>query len=246
MTTTALPTAPSLAVRARLVEDARDLARVLLVGAALGVVTLGVVGRLIMFLLARANPFAAGMLTDDGFVIDQFTVSGSFQLAATGAVFGTLSGVLHVALAPLKTGPTWFQRLSFSVGAGVVVASNIIHSDGVDFVVLDRPTAAAVGLFLALPVLHVLALDLAVERVRRSRALTAPGWQVAGGLLAVPMTPLLVPLAVGRAGYLGLRARDPGARWLHSPLWAWAVRLGLTVVFVLAATGIIEDVRALA
>jgi hypothetical protein len=221
--------------------DARDLARVLVLGAVLGAVTLGVIGRLIMFVLARANPSAAGLLTDDGFVIDQFTLSGSFQLAATGAVFGTLSGVLYVALAPLKTGPVWFQRLSFSVGAGVVVSSNIIHSDGVDFVVLDSPALAAVLMFLALPVVHVLALDLLVERVRRPAALAGRGWTVVGGLLAVAMVPLVVPLAAARAAYLALRGR----RWVDSAAWPWMARLVLTVVFVLAGAGIVEDVRAL-
>jgi hypothetical protein len=245
MTTAALTAAPPSPVRARLAADARDLARVLLIGAALGVVTLGVLGRLIMLLLARANPAAAGMLTDDGFVIDQFTLSGSFQLAATGGAFGVLSGVLYVALAPLKTGPTWFRRLSLSVGAGVVVASQIIHTDGVDFVVLDRPAAAAVGLFLMLPVLHVLALDLLVEHVRRRDLLTARRWQVPGTALAVPMAPLVVPLAAARTAYLALLARDPDARWLRSAGWGWVLRLGLAALFLLAANSVIEDVRAL-
>lgn len=227
----------------RLRADAHQLGRTTLLGACLGVVMLGIVGRLAMFALAEANPDAAGLLTDDGFVIDRFTLAGSLQLAATGAVFGALSGVLYTALAPLRIGPQWFRRLSFSVGAGTVVSSQVIHSDGLDFVVLDRPAALAVLAFLLIPVLHVLALDLAVERTRSDGPRL--GWAAAGLVLALPFLPIVAPLAAGRAAWSGAVTRWPDAAWLHSPAWAWLVRAGLTVVFVLAAADILSDLRVL-
>jgi hypothetical protein len=210
---------------------------------------LGVVGRTGMFVLAKLNPPAAGLLSDDGFVIDQFTLSGSLQLAATGGVFGALSGVLYTALAPLKTGPGWFRRLSFSVGAGVVVSSQIIHSDGIDFVVLDRPAQLAVAIFLVIPVVHVLALDVLVDRVRAGGRMTGRGWTAAGLVLAVPFLPVLVPLAAGRAGWLaqarGSARGSARAAWLHHPAWAWILRAGLTVLFALAVVSIVDDVLTL-
>jgi hypothetical protein len=241
----ALPVSDVRPVGERLRADAAALARTVLLGTALGAFMLGVLGRLGMFALARLNPRAAGLLSDDGFVIDQFTVSGSLQLLSTGGFFGALSGVLYTALAPLKTGPTWFQRLSLSVGAGVVVSSQIIHPDGVDFVVLDRPAQLGVAIFLAIPIVHVLVLDVLAERVRDGGALRARGWTAVGSVLCVPFLPLLAPLALGRAGWLALARRTPDAGWLRHPAWAWALRLVLTVVFVLAVASIVSDVQAL-
>jgi hypothetical protein len=230
----------------RLADDARDLARVMVLAVPLGAVTAGVVARLAMLLLARTNPTASGITSDDGFTINQFTLSGSLNLALVGAVFGALSGVLYVALAPLKIGPSWFGRLSLCVGAGVVVGSIIVHPDGVDFVFLDNPVMLAVTLFVLVPTLHVLALDVLVERARARGALVGRPATVLGLLLSLAMAPLVVALGTLRATWLLLCARMPGARWLRSPWWAWAARAGLAVVFVGAVLDIGGDVAELA
>lgn len=255
MTTTApdAPEAPST-LRAhlgahlgpRLADDARDLARVMVLAVPLGAVTVGIVARLAMFLLARTNPTASGITSDDGFTINQFTLSGSLNLALVGAVFGALSGVLYVALAPLKIGPSWFGRLSLCVGAGVVVGSVIVHPDGVDFVFLDNPVMLAVTLFVLIPTLHVLALDVLVEGARARGALVRRPATVLGLVLSLAMAPLVAALGTLRASWLLLCARMPDARWLRSPWWAWAARAGLAVVFGAAVLDIGGDVAELA
>jgi hypothetical protein len=236
--------APST-VRTRLVDDARDLARVMVLAVPLGAVTVGVVARLAMFLLARTNPTASGITSDDGFRINHFTLSGSLNLALVGAVFGALSGVLYVALAPLKVGPAWFGRLALCVGAGVVVGSIIVHPDGVDFVFLDNPAMLAVTLFVLIPILHVLVLDVLVQRARARGALLHRGATALGLLLSLAMTPLVAALAACRAGWLLLSARMPDARWLGSPWWAWAARAGLAVIFLGAVLDLGADIAEL-
>jgi hypothetical protein len=225
--------------------DADRLARVMLVAVPLGAVSVGLVARLAMLLLARTNPMAAGVTSDDGFTIDQFTLSGSLNLVVVGIFLGALSGVCWVVLAPLKVGPAWFQRLSLAVGAGVVVASQVVHSDGIDFVFLDDPFLLAVALFVLIPVLHVLALDLLATRVLGRALLPGARWTVAGLVLALPMAPLVAVVAVLRAVQIALRTRGHLTGLVRWPGWGWSARGALAILFAAAVASIAGDVAAL-
>jgi hypothetical protein len=138
---------------------------VLAVGVVTGWVTVGVLGRLAMLVIARANPEAAGLTSDDGFEIGTFTLDGSLNLLVVGGTFfGVLSAVFYLLLRPLMIGPGWFRLLSVSVGAGVVVGSMLVHTEGVDFTAL-QPVWLTVGLFVLLPVAHVAVLSFTAERL---------------------------------------------------------------------------------
>jgi hypothetical protein len=232
-------------VSTQLRADTARLARTMLVAVPLGAVSVGLVARLAMFVLARTNASAAGMTSDDGFTIHQFTLSGSLNLVVVGVFFGALSGVCWLVLAPFRIGPAWFQRLSLSVGAGVVVGSQLVHSDGVDFVFLDNPFLLAVALFVLIPVAHVLVLDLLATRADESRSPGGPRWTVAGLVLSLPMAPLVVVLGLARALQLTVLARvgRAGPGWSRG--WGWAVRGALTALFVAAVVSITGDVAAL-
>ena len=115
---------------------ARVWAAVLLVGVVCGVVVVGVLSRLVMLLLASMNPAAAGVRSDDGFVMGQVTLSGSAQLAGAGAQIGAIAAFVYVAVRGLMIGPPWFRLLSISVGPGIVVGSMLVHTSGVDFNIL--------------------------------------------------------------------------------------------------------------
>lgn len=162
-------------------------AQILLAAVLVGVLTVGVLSRLLMFGLIRMNPDADGTVTDDGFEMGRFTLSGSLNLVLVGAIFGLLSGVLYLVLEPLLIGPDWFRTLSLSVGAGVVAATQLVHADGVDFHVLD-PYWVAVAAFVVLPVGHVALVDRAGGRLRRAAGRPAPrapaalGWVLRAGL----------------------------------------------------------------
>jgi hypothetical protein len=165
----------------------RVAAQVLGAAVLVGVLTVGVVSRLLMFVLIRMNPDADGTVTDDGFEMGRFTLSGSLNLVLVGALFGLLSGVLYLVLEPLLVGPEWFRTLSLSVGAGAVAATQLVHADGVDFHVLD-PFWFAVALFVLLPVGHVALVHRAAVRIRHRAGSRAPGcpgvlgWALRGAL----------------------------------------------------------------
>ncbi|MFF5225375.1 hypothetical protein [Dactylosporangium sp. NPDC000521] len=135
------------------VEWARRLGVAALAGGIAGLVAGGIGGRLFMLALARMNrPRATGVLSDDGFVIGQFTLAGTINLLLATTVLGAIGGLVWVAIRGLRFGPLWWRRVSVPLGATLVIGSMMVHSDGVDFTLLDPPLVA-VGLCLCVPLL---------------------------------------------------------------------------------------------
>lgn len=92
------------------------------------------------------------MDTDDGFPMGEFTLSGTVNLLTATTFFGVLGGLLFLAVRGLRFGPPWFRSVSIVLGPSLVVGSMLVHTDGVDFTVLE-PLWLAVVLTLSMPVL---------------------------------------------------------------------------------------------
>jgi hypothetical protein len=231
-----------------LVAAARTLGTISALGVLCGWLVVGVLSRLAMFLLAVLNPVATGVTSDDGFVMGQFTVSGSLNLLLVAGTFlGIVGAGFYTALRGLAIGPRWFRLLSLSLGGGVVVGSQVVHVDGVDFRLLE-PLWLAVGLFVLLPALYV-ALLAVVSEWALARPSPVPRTVVVLGLAAWVVMVLPVPLLVAlTTGFVSLRLLDrtgPGHRVLSSPVVPWLLRAGLAVLFVLAVADLVNDVSAL-
>src|SRR4029453_8968386 len=108
-------------MRASMMGALRRLAAVTAAAALLGLLVGGVLNRLAMMLLAALNPAAAGVVSDDGFVIGRFTAAGTVNLLIAGTVIGVVGGGVYAAVRGLMFGPQWFRVASVSVGAAVVV-----------------------------------------------------------------------------------------------------------------------------
>ncbi|MEV4138906.1 hypothetical protein AB0J72_42920 [Dactylosporangium sp. NPDC049742] len=135
------------------VEWVRRLGVAVLAGGVAGLVAGGVGGRLFMLALARLNhPRATGVLSDDGFVMGQFTLAGTVNLLLVCTILGAIGGLVWVAVRGLRFGPVWWRRVSVPLGATLVIGSMMVHSDGVDFTLLDPPLVA-VALVLCVPLL---------------------------------------------------------------------------------------------
>ncbi|WP_238015729.1 hypothetical protein KZZ52_36725 [Dactylosporangium sp. AC04546] len=135
------------------VEWARRLGVAALAGGIAGLVAGGIGGRLFMLVLARLNdPRATGVTSDDGFIIGQFTLAGTVNLLLVCTVMGVIGGLVWVAVRGLRFGPLWWRRVSVPLGATLVIGSMMVHSDGVDFTLLDPPLVA-VALSLSVPLL---------------------------------------------------------------------------------------------
>ncbi|MFC5727856.1 MULTISPECIES: hypothetical protein [Nocardioides] len=228
-------------------EDAvRRLAAVTVAGAVLGVLVGGIGGRLAMSLLAALNPDTAGVTSDDGFTIGQFTLGGTAQLLGATWQLGLVGAFFYAILRGLAVGPKWFRVVSMSVGAGVVAGSLIVHTDGVDFTLLG-PVWLTVGLFVAIPVVYAAALTLLAEHW-----LDSDGWSARARLRTVMATLLLwlpvLPLLPVLAGiWLGAEwyRRQPHLPGLSGPLLSWGARGMLAVLFLVAVADLVSDVRFL-
>jgi hypothetical protein len=205
-----------------------------------------VLSRLAMLLLAVLNPVATGVTSDDGFVMGQFTLSGSLNLLfLAGTPLGLLGAGLYAAVRGLRVGPAWFRLLSVSVGAGVVVGSQLVHVDGVDFRLLE-PLWLAVALFVLLPIVFVALLSAVSEWLARA----VPTPLVVAGLVAwlvvFPLLPLVAALALGLVGLRLVDRTAVGHRVLGSSVGPWLLRGALAAVFVAAVVELVGDVTTLA
>lgn len=224
----------------------RRLAAVTWAGALLGLLVGGVGSRLAMMLLARLNPGAAGLVSDDGFVMGQLTLE-TLDLLATTTLIGVFGGGIYFVLRGLMIGPRWFQILSISVGPAVVVGSSLVHVDGVDFTLLG-PVWLAIAMFVVIPGVYAAILSVLAERwlAPDGRFTTSPFFlAVSPILLWVPIAPLLGALLLGSAVFELMRRTPGGAALLGHPAWPWLLRGALAVLFTVALVDLIRDTDAL-
>ncbi len=143
--------AEPLRLRALLADALDRLREILAVGLIAGLLTGGIGSRLAMLVLRITSPDAVvGVQSDDDFRIGQVTLSGTYNLLVVGVAFGILGAALYRLLAPWLIGPTWFRSLTTALGCGAVVGSMLVHTDGIDFRLLE-PTWLAIALFVAIP-----------------------------------------------------------------------------------------------
>ena len=154
-------------------------------------VLIGVLFRGGMFLLRLVSgPLVDGVISDDGFEIGRFTLSGTYNLFGLGTALGVLGGAAYIAVMPWLIGPRWFRIATVGVTAMLLGGAVAIHADGVDFTVLRKDVG--VGVFLAIPLLAGLATPIVVDYVGRRHG-SWPRW-LAAVLLVTP--PAVVVLAV--------------------------------------------------
>ena len=104
---------------------ARQLAAITAACALSGLLVGGIGGRFAMSILARANPKATGVESDDGFVMGTATMSGTANLLMMGMFLGVLGDSVYFLLRGLGIGPRWFEILSMSGAAEVIPPKRI-------------------------------------------------------------------------------------------------------------------------
>ncbi len=215
--------------------------RILIVaGIPAGALLVGVGSRVAMLVLRLTSPDTVrGVKSDDGFVIGQVTLKGTYDLVGIGAVVGIIGAAAYMLVAPWLIGPLWFRRATTGIASAVVVGSMLVHSNGIDFNVL-KPTWLAIALFVALPGLFGTLIGAFVDSVRRPDSWTRRGrrrWVLA--LLCVICFPITVlPLAfalivvlvwhiITEAGLVRLVRRAPGYALVVRSVWVLIALAGL-------------------
>ncbi|MEY2522181.1 MAG: hypothetical protein QOJ66_746 [Ilumatobacteraceae bacterium] len=226
--------------------------RVLVVGGVTaGVILIGVGSRLAMLLLrVTSSDSVRGVESDDGFIIGQVTLAGTYNLLLLGASFGIIGAAAYLMVARWLIGPKWFRYLTTGLAAAVVVGSMLVHADGIDFRVL-KPTWLAIGVFVALPGLFGGLVGVIVDAVRRPESWTARGrWRVALPILLVACFPLTILVAIIAGAVFGawVLVRDLGAirKVRTSAPYALVIRGAWLVVAIVGLVAIVNDTQEIA
>ena len=164
------------------------------VGAAAGLVWGGLGGRIAMrVVFLTSNEHVRGLTSDDGFEIGTFSGATIVLLILT-TIVGGMAGFGVGIIRMVTSGPTWAVAIGTSLAAASFAGASIVHTDGVDFRVLD-PLWLTVGLFVLIPGLWGATVVVATERLLRSLDTTALPqrvhrryWSATGWILLVGIT----------------------------------------------------------
>lgn len=164
-------------------------------GALAGLVWGGVGGRIAMrVLVLTSDDRVRGVTSDDGFEIGVISFS-TIALLIVATVLGAIVGFLYGLIRMVTGGPTWLVASGFGVAMAAGAGASIVHTDGVDFLVLD-PKWLAVGLFVFLPGMWAVTTVVVGQRMMQPGVMlpTTPGrlhqprWGAIGWLLLASMT----------------------------------------------------------
>jgi hypothetical protein len=128
----------------------RSLGGCLAAGLVVGIVVAGLGSRLVMRLLAVADPDARGIITENGNVVGDITFGGTAGLVVfIGIPSGILAGlIVYLVRRWLPTRLLW-RGLALSVVLLALLGRTVIDPENFDFLFLD-PAGLAVTLFGAL------------------------------------------------------------------------------------------------
>ena len=176
-------------------------------GAVSGVLVLGIVGRLVMRILAATSSDAQGLLTEAGEAIGEITSGGTIGfLIFVGLGGGVISAFGYLVIRPWLPARAGQAGLLFAVLAiGTLGVGDAFSPDNVDFDILT-PRWLAVVLVVATGFLFgttFTALAARFERVAQSKSRMGRWFYP---LLALSLVP---PLIVGTVLHVGIRSIAP-------------------------------------
>lgn len=193
-----------------------------LAGATAGLLVLGFGGRLVMFASRLLHPDAIGRMTEAGFRIGEFTVSGTIDLVLFGGLLsGLVAGVVWVFV------KEWIPDNSGLVGVGALTIGGfaLVEADNPDFVILVDPR---IDLALLLGLLFIFGLALTRFDHLLDRRLPSNGGTISVGayvLIAAIGVPFLIPT-------FGMFLSQEFCFCESPPIWTGTLLLGAAVTTV--------------
>jgi len=231
--------------RIGLQQTVRVLSATIVIGAATGAVIGGLGGRLAMRILFLTSDGAVkGLTSDDGFEIGRFTLGDTAGLVLVTSVIGVIAALFFLAAWPFvsRFGRTTVPMMA--VLYGVVGGALMVHTDGVDFTVLE-PAALAIALFVAIcagfgaVVAHLVGRAAAVDGWPQARR----WWLLGPPLLLLLFPPVLVVAILAAATNQADAVASPDdGRWRTVRAGALLVMLAL---FVAGAVDLARDTATL-
>ena len=228
-----------------LAPSIRLVSATIIIGAVGGAIIGGLGGRIAMRILFLTSDDAVrGVTSDDGFEIGRFTLSNTVGLVVITMFIGVLAALLYLVAHPFVARWGRARVPAMAIFYGVVGGAMLVHTDGVDFRLLE-PAVLAIALFVAISagfgalVAHMVGLAAADGAWPQ----TWPWWALGPPMLFLLVPPFLAVALVGVAVHYAGTTTDTTTRW-----W-WVAHTGALVVmaslFVLGAIDLANDAAEL-
>ncbi|MEA2609411.1 MAG: hypothetical protein QOJ75_1654 [Chloroflexota bacterium] len=180
----------------------RDIARSGVAGLLTGLLVAGIGGRLVMRAAALLEPSATGRLTENGNLIGEITIGGSFALLFAGVFFGLAGAVVWVVVSPWLPERPRARALVAAPVAVALSAVGLIDGFNPDFSVLQHDVTTVLLLLVLVAIAGVVisVFDHWLDG-RLPTAGASPRSDSTYLVLSVAGAGLILPVVLG--GYLG-------------------------------------------
>ncbi|WP_454778220.1 hypothetical protein [Georgenia muralis] len=226
----------------------RTVAAGALGGGFVGLLTGGVLGRVLMRLLAVTSPESVrGRLTDDIQPVGQISLGGTLQLFVTTVALGAVAGLVYLWVRRVLPVEERSRRWLFALFVGSIGGAFLLHDHpSFDYSVL-RPEWLAVTSFVVIPTLYGLFAPPVIDRLASPGgwAMSARAWVVlvvcAAALnltLVLVTVPVLAAFAISRS--------TTATRAWHSTTVTVAGRALFVLMVAWGLYGIVTDVVSIA
>jgi hypothetical protein len=217
-------------------------------GGLVGLLTGGVLGRILMRVLAVTSPkHLEDRLTDDMQPVGQISLGGTLQLFVTTIALGAIAGLVYLwvrrVLPPSSRGRAGF----FALFVGSVGGAFLVHDHpSFDYSALE-PEWLSVLSFLAIPTLYGVLAPTVIDRLEAPNgwASRGPSWLVLG-LAAAVLNIALVVVAVPLIAAFAFSRSEAALRFWRSDVVTVAGRVLFVLMVVWGLYGITTDVISIA
>ncbi len=162
-------------------------------GGLAGLISAGIGGRVVMHIIAVANPDRDGAITDSGATAGQIT-GDTAAVLVLGTVLGVLGGTVYLGVRRWLPVPVALRGLVYGIVSLLTVGNLLLDSHNVDFQIFE-PVLVVVALFALLFLMNGLIVAALADRFHREPAYRPSlrvSRAVAGAIAAVCLLGLLL------------------------------------------------------
>jgi len=135
------------------------------VGALSGAISAGVGARVVMRIIALADPGTDGATTDAEATVGEITFSGTMNLLLLGTIAGVMGGALYLGLRRWLPVPGAWKGLTYGVVSLLTVGQLLFDTNNADFQIFE-PVLLVIALFSVLFLLNGLIVGALLDRFR--------------------------------------------------------------------------------
>jgi hypothetical protein len=162
------------------------LLKAFVAGGLTGAVAAGFGSRIVMRVIALADPDTDGTFTDAEATVGEFTVGGTLNLVLLGTVAGIMGGAVYLGLRRWLPVPAQWRGLAYGAVTLVTVGNLLFDPHNADFQIFE-PVLMVIALFSLLFFVNGLLISWLLDRVQPEPVYRPSVWtpRLAAGLIGL-------------------------------------------------------------